>query len=154
MNSPVEPLSLAALRVRAIAALTRREFSRSELFKKLSPLAASPEHVNQVLDGLIQEGLLSDERFAGSVSRLRGAKYGTARVRYELQQKGISGDTLDAAVKQLKVTESERLEAVWERKFGNPPLEPAESARQQRFLAQRGFTTESIGQLFRRLRSR
>jgi regulatory protein len=77
---------LAALRVRAIAALTRREFSRSELFKKLSPLAASPEHVNQVLDGLIQEGLLSDERFAGSVSRLRGAKYGTARVRYELQQ--------------------------------------------------------------------
>jgi len=117
-------------------------------------LAECPDQLNQVLDLLVREGLLSDERFADSVTRLRGAKYGADRVRYELRQKGISGDTLEAAVQHLRDTESERLEVVWTRKFGTAPLGLEESARQQRFLAQRGFTTESIGQFFRRLRSR
>ncbi len=149
---PAEPLSSASLRVRAIAALARREYSRAELHRKLSSLAQSDDQLDQVLDELMAEGLLSDQRFAESVARSRGARYGTSRVRFELAQKGVDPDIIEQTAETLRATEALRLHQVWEKKFGAPPASPQDAARQQRFLAQRGFSPEAIGQLMRRLR--
>ena len=144
-------LSSASLRVKAIAALTRREHSRQELEKKLAPLAESAPQLDSVLAQLQREGLLSDERYAESIVRTRGARFGGARTKFELQQKGVDGRALAQPVEALRDSESERLQQVWQKKFGAPPASATERARQQRFLTQRGFSSEAIGRLFRGL---
>jgi len=48
----------------------------------------------------------------------------------------------------------ERLQQVWTKKFGRAPETADERQKQQRFLAQRGFSAEAIGQLFRGLRDK
>lgn len=147
-------LSSASLRARAISALTRREHSRQELEKKLGPLAESADQLNEVLTQLEQERLLSDDRYAESVARVRGARFGAARIRFELQQKGVPPHALESVLAGLHESEADRVRQVWEKKFGAPPADAQEAARQQRFLMQRGFSSEVIGRLMRGLRSR
>lgn len=153
-SAPAESLSSAALRARAITALARREHSRNELERKLAGLAENAEQLAAVLDQLQSEGLLSDQRYAQSVARTRGARFGSARIRHELAQKGVTDSALQDVVAQLRDSEPDRLRQVWERKFGVAPQTIQEAARQQRFLAQRGFSAEAIGKLLRSLRGR
>jgi regulatory protein len=49
-----------------------------------------------------------------------------------------------ATLARLKDTEAERARAVWAARFGRAPADAAERARQMRFLAQRGFSAETI----------
>lgn len=152
-NKPKEPLSSASLRAVAIAALARREHSRYELEKKLRATAQSAERLAEVLDQLQAEGLLSDQRFAESVGRTRGQRFGTARVMFELKQKGVAQENLDLIAQQLRDTEWSRIQEVWKKRFDSLPDTAQETARQQRFLLQRGFPTELIYRLFRELRA-
>ncbi len=46
--------------------------------------------------------------------------------------------------------EAERARAVWARKFGQPPADPREYARQYRFMAGRGFSADCIRRLLGR----
>lgn len=82
-----------------------------------------------------------------SVLRQRGSKLGSARVLAELREKGLNDDLLQTAAEQLKSTEAERARAVWEKKFGQPPKDARERARQMRFMASRGFAAELVYRL-------
>ncbi|HPU50854.1 MAG TPA: recombination regulator RecX [Burkholderiaceae bacterium] len=145
------PLSL---RARALAHLARRDHSRVELARKLAPHAADETEVANVLDALEQAGHLSTQRFVESLIRRRSAKYGLRRVEQELAEHKISTDLKKPLLDALKETEAERAWLAWERRFGSPPADLTERARQQRFLAARGFTGESVAAVFRRLRDR
>ena len=79
-----------------------------------------------------------------SVLHRRAAKLGTQRIRQELQSKGLAPEAVLQAVEQLRATEVERAREVWRKKFGEPPADAAERAKQMRFLASRGFGGESI----------
>ena len=135
------PLSLKA---RALRLLAQREHSRLELERKLLPNADEPEAVAQALDALQAKGFISDERVADSVLHRRASKLGAARVRAELQAKGLDTTVVQAAMETLRGSEVERARAVWQRKFGQPPADAAERAKQMRFLAARGFGAEAI----------
>ena len=149
MTSGSDPLL-----ARAVACLRRREHSRQELQRKLATLAESPEQLESVLDRLEARGLLSDQRYAESVARVRGARFGPARIRHELQQKGVATETVQSIVVSLQQSEDQHLQAVWGRKFGEPPTTQAEAARQHRFLMQRGFSSDAIHRLLRSLATR
>jgi regulatory protein len=151
--NPEEPASARSLRSRAIAALSRRDHSRQELFRKLAAIAESPDQLNEVLDTLEREGLLSDQRYAESVARVRGARFGATRVRHELEQKGVAPSLIQATTESLRESEADRLRQVWVKKFGNPPADLTEAAKQTRFLLQRGFSSDLIRRLLRDLRS-
>ncbi|MFN4997847.1 MAG: regulatory protein RecX, partial [Betaproteobacteria bacterium] len=105
----------------------------------------------EILDSLQQQGLLSDARFAQSVARIRGARFGVRRIAFELQQKGVTEHHAAAVIDQLRQTESDRLREVWQKKFGSAPDSFEQAARQQRFLQQRGFSTSLIRDFFRQL---
>jgi regulatory protein len=146
-----EPRSLLA---RAVALLSRREHSRAELATKLRRSltdADDPDEVDRVLDDLQRNKLLSDERYAGALTRTRSARFGDARVRFDLRSAGVAAETVDRAVASLKGTEFERARAVWLRRFGALPSTQQERGRQARFLQARGFSTETIRQVLRGL---
>jgi regulatory protein len=70
-----------------------------------------------------------------------------------MQQRGLPAAQIDAALQPLRSTEGERAREVWRRKFGTPPVDLAERARQQRFLLARGFDAETIQRLMRDLKA-
>jgi regulatory protein len=101
------------------------------------------EEVDRVLDELEAARHLSDVRFAESRVNARAKRQGTARIKQELARHGVELDP-DTA-RQLRETEMERAREVWRRKYGGEaPTEPAERARQMRFLAARGFAADVV----------
>jgi regulatory protein len=158
------------LTARALRWLAQREYSRSELRRRLlaaarrdaessgqsEPAAATAIaesvtagqlecQIDELLDWLSARNFLSEPRFVASRIRLREQRFGNLRIRRELADHGVSPDAADA--ERLRETEFERAKAVWARRFGEPACDAAGRARQARFLAGRGFSAEVIRRL-------
>jgi regulatory protein len=135
----------------AVAQLARREYSRADLRSKLlRRLGESTDRdeavveVEKILDQLQVKGLLSDERFAAVLARTRANRFGAARIRLEMREHNLPDEIVRPAIEELKQTEEQRARDLWKRRFGHPPADPTERARQMRFLAQRGFSTAVV----------
>ena len=133
-----------SLRGRALGYLSRREHSRTELSRKLTPHLGEGDSLDTLLDALEREGWLSNERFVESVVHRRGTRLGTSRIVHELKRNGIDETLIQDAGTELKKTELTRAREVWSKKFGELPTTPAERAKQARFLATRGFNGGTI----------
>ncbi|MDN7178156.1 recombination regulator RecX [Caballeronia sp. SEWSISQ10-4 2] len=133
-----------SLRGRALGYLSRREHSRTELSRKLTPHLGENDSLDTLLDALEREGWLSNERYVESVLHRRGTRLGTNRIVNELKRNGIDETLIQDAGAELNKTELTRAREVWSKKYGEPPTTPAERAKQARFLATRGFTSGTI----------
>ena len=133
-----------SLKGRALRLLSGREHSRAELERKLASFEEVPGSLAEALDALQAKGFISEQRVIESVLHRRAGKLGGARLRQELQGKGLDPDLVSAALAQMQGSEGERALAVWRKKFGVPPADAQAAARQMRFLATRGFSTDTI----------
>jgi regulatory protein len=140
--SPVTtPISLKG---RALRLLSGREHSRVELERKLAAFEENPGELAQALDALQAKGFINEQRVLDSVLYRRAGKLGAARIRQELQSKGLDPSAVLDAVAGLQATELERAREVWRKKFGSPPVDAAARAKQQRFLLARGFSSDAV----------
>lgn len=146
---PSAPKPTLSLKGRALRYLAGREHSRAELTRKLSPHCDDPADIERVLDELQARGFLSDERFVESLLHRRAGRHGAARVKQELQAKGIAPAQIREAVQGLQATELTRAQTVWQQRFGQPATDPKEQARQMRFLLARGFGSDVVRQVVR-----
>jgi regulatory protein len=133
-----------SLKGRALGYLSRREYSRTELARKLAPYVEETESVDTLLDALEREGWLSNERFVESILHRRSGRMGTSRIVNELKRHALDETLIGEAAEQLKTTEMARAHAIWSRKFDGPPATAAERAKQARFLTARGFSSGTI----------
>lgn len=133
-----------SLKGRALRYLSQREHSRGELERKLAAHAQDGAELARVLDELQSRGFIDHGRVAESVVHRRAGKLGTLRIKQELQAIGIEPQHVAAAVANLRATELDRAREVWRKKFGAPPNDANERAKQARFLAARGFDGEVI----------
>lgn len=138
-----------SLKGRALRLLSQREHSRAELERKLSGPETDADELARALDELQAKGFISEARVVESVVHRRATKLGTARVKQELQAKGLSPEAMGEALEQLRGTEVERAREVWRKKFGTVAADPAERAKHMRFLATRGFSPEAIRKVVR-----
>ncbi|NML42683.1 recombination regulator RecX [Ramlibacter sp. G-1-2-2] len=128
-----------SLKGRALRLLASREYSRQELERKLAEHEQEPGQLRQALDELQAKGFLDEQRVLDSLLHRRAPRLGAGRIKQELQAKGLDAERIAAAVADLRASEFERAREVWRRKFGVPPLDAAQRAKQARFLAARGF---------------
>ena len=135
------PLSLKG---RALRLLSNREHSRAELERKLARYEEVAGSLAQALDELQAKDFINEQRLVESVIHRRAGKLGNARIRQELQGKGLDPVAVGDAVAQLRATEVARARAVWSKKFGAAPADAAERGKQMRFLASRGFGGDAI----------
>ncbi|MDC7707849.1 recombination regulator RecX [Vogesella indigofera] len=136
-----------SLKARAVDLLSRREYSRLELKRRLAPFADSEEEVDALLEQLAADHWQSDSRFAEAFANSRGQRYGSRRLAQEMRERGIDRDTIQSALAQQDDLASAR--AIWQRKFGRPPADQQERLKQMRFLASRGFTMDIIQRILR-----
>ena len=133
-----------SLKGRALRYLAGREHSRAELVRKLARHEEEPGQIERVLDDLQAKDFISKTQIVASVINRRAASLGGARLRQELQAKGIDPERVRAAVAELKDTELERAQAVWRKRFGEAATDTKQWARQVRFLMARGFSADVV----------
>lgn len=133
-----------SLRQRALNLVSRREYSRLELSRRLANYGEDADEISAVLSDFEQRGWLSDARCAEQVVHQRQASMGIRRITQELREKGLDAATIEAALEANPVDELEVARSVWQKKFGTPPTTQQEKAKQVRFLQSRGFGLNSI----------
>jgi len=145
-----------SLRARAIALLARREYSRVELRDKLAAGGDHGDHgadgadaVETLLDELAALGFLSDTRFAQSVVRQKSGGYSKRAIGATLKARGVGGEAAADALAGADIDDLDAMVALWRRRFGAPPANDKEKARQVRFLQSRGFSLSAIFKLLR-----
>ena len=148
MKRPQRPL--LSLKARALRYLSQREHSALELERKLAAYAKTPEELSAVLAELQAQNWQSDERYALARVRTRAAKYGSLRLRQDLENVGIDTEKIAQALENLDESELARAQAVWRKKFGQVAAYP-ENLKQMNFLARRGFSSETIKLLMKNI---
>ena len=139
------------IRLAGMDLLARREHSSREIITKLKrrfgKRLEGDAVIQDVVDQLISEGLLSNERYAASMARqLVGRGSGPSKVAYELRQKGCDPDVALADAFPDGIDWFARAEELFGRKFGGKTmpedwsLRQKERARRGRFMASRGFS--------------
>ena len=129
--------------------LARREYSRAELHARLLTYATPDDNVDAVLDDLVKRGWQSDERAATQLLHAKRSRFGAQRIAHELRQRGIAEELIGAALPELKESELEAARVVWQKKFGTPPQDEKEKAKQMRFMQSRGFGLDVVFKVLR-----
>jgi regulatory protein len=152
-NNPHNNEAVIAARNTALNLLARREHSSKELRLKLLHRGFTAETAATVLTGLAAEDLLSETRYAETYTRFRADKgYGPLRIYHELRERGVDKEIIDQILDQHADIWSVNLEHAHNKRFGSAlPVDVAERLPRQRFLQQRGFTSEQIKQFFEQL---
>jgi regulatory protein len=156
-----------SLKARALRLLSLREYTRKGLAAKLeesatryaklapkqneqeSPVPSKPLtlQIQEVLDDFEARGWLSDERFAEALVRRRSDRYGARKIQDELQRAGVDSGKTAELVQGLRETEYQRAKELWLKKFGVLAQDQKERARQYRFLASKGFSSEVVSKV-------
>ncbi|MGH8751163.1 MAG: recombination regulator RecX [Burkholderiales bacterium] len=138
-----------SLRERALRMLARREHSRLELQRKLAPHSGEGDDLEALLKDLEQRGWLSERRVVEQVVQTRRGKYGSYRIAQKLREKGIPDELIFEALPALRKSEYEDAQMLLKKKFGAPPADNRELAKQIRFMQGRGFSLEVILKVLR-----
>ena len=130
----------------AVRLLARREHSRAELRGKLVGRGFENDSVEELLQGLEDQDLLSDERFAMSLIASRAETgYGPKRIDLELRNRGVSEELAREALAKAEVDWGQQVTDQAVRKFGSDPAQTfPEWARRARYLERRGFGQDAI----------
>ena len=129
--------------------LARREHSAFELRRKLKQRDIDDAEIEEAVERLQREGLLSDERFAEAYIHMRRGKgYGPLRIALELKERGVAeSDYLDHLYAEEHDWVSV-LETAYQKKYGNTRYHDyRDKAKRIRYLQYRGFTLEMINEL-------
>lgn len=145
-NGPAR-LVTVSLRGRALRLLSQREHSRAELAAKLRPHCEAPDELDALLTDLEAKGWLDDKRASDSLVHRKSGRFGAARIKQDLQAKGLSPDLIASALEGLQASEAGRALSVWQKKFGTLAQAPAERAKQVRFLLARGFSAGVVSRV-------
>jgi len=158
-----KPKQSPSLKARALRLLSLREYSRKTLAAKLAESEArwarlGAEQLKQtsqattlsieaVLDDFETRGWLSDGRFAEALVRRRSERYGTRKIADELERAGVDSQQSAKLLGALKETEFQRAYELWARKYGEKAQDQKERARQYRFLASKGFSSDVVARI-------
>ena len=142
-----------AIKTAALRLLARREYSRLELYRRLSQRFSNIEVIQDVLANLSDEGYQSDARFAESFIRSKvSAGNGPFKIKIALREKGICESTALSAFDRLNIDWIEVIDRVFAKRFGvndsfqagNQHERQQALAKQVRYLKNKGFYQEHI----------
>lgn len=128
------------MRATAIRMLARREYARAEIEQRLLARGADAAEVTRTLDDLERLGYLSDARFARMLVAQKSGRFGKRAIAHAIREHRVEPSAMREALEALagndEVAEAKRL---CQRRFGAPPGDERERARQIRFLVARGY---------------
>jgi len=139
-------LSITDIRAHAMSMLARREYSVNELHARLCTKWREAEDIVQLadrlVDDLVTEGSLSDQRYVAAFVRSRGQRsQGPVKIRAELRQRQLSAELIEQELGQ-GLEYWVNLAATWLSRQHSGELQFEDRARYYRRLVNRGFSHE------------
>ena len=132
--------SLNEMRAFAYRLLGRREYSVFELDRRIRQKWPEATEVDELIEALIEENLVSDERYAEAFVRFRIQRYqGPLKIKAALRTKGIS----DALISRELNAHSEEwtdLAAQWLERQNPGAIDFEKKKKYYRRIVSRGFT--------------
>lgn len=150
-KAPVDTAAYALeVRARAMRLLVRREHAPKELALKLAKRGYCSSVVQTVLGDLIAENLLSSQRYAESLVRVRIEKgRGPVYIRDELSGHDIAESEIEQALAEADADWARLAARARRKRFGKAlPIDFPSKAKQMRFLRRRGFANDQIQAAF------
>ena len=133
------------IKVKAIRLLSLREYSVSNLKKKLcdyahlfSP-AISLETVELVIIELKKNNWVSDERAVDSLINQKISRCGALRLKMELNKLGVENKLIENSLNKIKSSEYKRAFELLVKRYKHAPINLKEIISQKNFLMRRGF---------------
>lgn len=139
----------------ALRLLARREHGRWELLTKLIRKGYPSDESKDALLECERLGLQSDARFVEAVcnARIRQGN-GPVKIALELQAKQVDQDLIASTLDLHAENWESHALAVWQKKFKTQhESDFNELQKQQRFLLYRGFSRDTITQIFKKMSS-
>jgi len=143
---------VGAARDRALLLLGIRPRSSRELTRALTDRGFAKETARAAAARLAEEGWLDELSAAKSLVRVKGARYGRARLARELFARGFSAETVAAAIaSELPGREEDALSRAFERLWKTHKALPLRARRKKvsDALARRGFSGAAISEKIR-----
>jgi len=135
-----ESPSLNTMRAFAYRLLGRREYSVYELHQRLERKWPAASDINVLIDALVTENLLSDERYVESFVRFRLQRFqGPLKIQAALRSKGVA-DALVAQELGARSQEWTDIASQWLERQTSGPIDFEDKKKYYRRLVSRGFT--------------
>lgn len=136
----------------ALYCLAQRGYSYRALYRKLMGAKhAEEEAVLEALEKLVRLGFLNDAAYAQSLARnyIECKHYGMRRAAFEMRQKGLSQDDIDAALAPYEDADqiAEQLQILLEKRYARQLTDPDDRKAIDRVtasLVRRGFSFPEI----------
>ena len=130
--------------------LARREHSAFEIRRKLKLKDIADAEIEEAVERLQQEGLLSDQRYAEAYIHMRmGKGYGPLRIALELKERGVAESDYGHYLYTNDRDWHSVLKSAYDKKYGNRVCDDyQEKAKRIRYLQYRGFALDEIHELF------
>lgn len=140
------------LRAYAFRLLAGRDYTCAQLTQKLRtkhPLASASQ-IEALLETLIEDNWLNDQRFAENQVRIKSNQgQGPMKIKYTLSQAGLSSDDIKDAFDTHAPDWLTLAIHAREKKFGLAlPSDYRIIMKQKRFLQSRGYSLDVINQVF------
>lgn len=130
------------MRAFAYRLLGRREYSTSELEQRICQKWPEADGVEALIEALVAENLLSDERYVESFVRFRKQRYqGPLKIKAALSGKGVSSSLVSDHL-EIHAREWSELAAEWLARQNTGPIDFDDKRKFYRRLTSRGFTHE------------
>lgn len=133
----------------AVSALARREHSALEMRRKLMQKGFSDDEIDASITQLVENNLLSDERFTESYINMRRQRgYGPLRIAQELRERGIDEELSNALLDRNHPHWRDTMRQQYAKKYGSEQAqEYAEKAKRAKYLQNRGFPLDWVFKL-------
>ena len=134
----------------AIRMLGRRDHSEQEVRSKLRQKSKTlaPDVLDEVVQSLVESGLLSDTRFAEMLVRSRVSRgYGPYYIRQELSMKGIDAEFIDEYLATADVEWLDVAKDLVERRHACAQENAQAWGKAARFLQRRGFGGDVVAKV-------
>ena len=136
------------IRLKIMDFLARREYSSKEIYQKMSRRVEYKEMLEDSIDQLVKEGLISDERYAESYFQSRKNRgFGPLRIKNELKQKGVN-ESLFNEIQEGTDWSVLAMNVLQKKVRGKFPEEQKDVLKLKNFLNYRGFNFQDINKAF------
>jgi regulatory protein len=150
---PDEPDALTDALARCYSHLARREHSAAELRQRLSRARVDEQTAEQAIAVVVEQGYLSDERYARLLAEDRRNidGWGVARIRDRMQRAGLESSLIDTTLATFdEASECRAAVELLRRRFPAPPENARERQRAFALLVRQGYEYEVAYDAIRR----
>ena len=150
-NQIVSEILIPRCKKRALHLLEKQDRSEKNLRDKLKEGGYSEEIIDIAIDYINDYGYLDDARMAASHIRFYQDSRSKLRLKQDLIGKGISSEVIDRVLEEeYTCDESELIEKlIMKKHYDNENATYEERAKMYRFLAGRGFSSDSINRVLK-----